>query len=1728
MFWEIDPHKKPIKPQLFISKPNREIIGKLSEAYNVNHTIKLVELNEIEFDIPYEVQVNNVIIDNNNLTKIKNKYLILVKLGELQEWYTITNISDRSDDQKEVKHISATSIPYDLRYKLIRDVQLESKNAKEALNIVLGSTLWSINYLDADFELTYRDFDFSSVTVLDAINVIANTFNAIIRWNTVNMTIDLVKPEFLGVNRGLKFSYGHYLKTLDKEVNTDEMATRLKVFGKDGLSIESVNDTGQNYLENFNYFIYPFERDANRNVLKHSDYMSDDLCHSLLDYNELIDGLKGQFSSLLSQKESLISQRSTREAEMASLRNDEKIITDIQTLQQFDERMWFYKEIYNGSSRLFTTQINPQLSYVVLCKVQSDVNISVSLDGINRNVYANQWTVLGKVTLSNFIMVEVSGTSLNNEVFIQIANITENEYSASSNEAALIEKYSLNNKEMQIQIKQNELNVLQNQIDSVDSQINTLKDTVAPENNFSSVLLQELNQFVIEKEFIDENYVDPKELYDAAKEKFKELQIPQLSIDIDIVNFLEVIEEQHNWSKLNLGDDVIIDYKRMGVKVSAKIIEIALDYEGYTINLTISNVKEIDDENKYFKDFMNKSMNTSTAVDLSKNKWTQTIHSTGEISQILEHFWDKVTNEVNTAANEFVTYDRTGITIKDPNDPLRFLRATHGALAITRSGGIRYETAITADGIIAERLMGKILLTERVVIGDDDGIWTTTGAKTDIVDRCGRNVMKIGLYDTTPDKFGILLNRYASEDCSSNDVINQVILDRDEGFKITQWNGVEFVNKLYADVNGLLWAEDMTTKRLRILSDTNELMLDSFTKYMDIGKFENIITDGKLTAIEKLQVKGERERIMSEYTKLLAQIDIYRVTTRDNTIRIDGTNYTNSYNELMVYLAPLLADMDETSAIDRNEFIAKFKSYYDETVNIINAINASIKYSSLQLGSYYNNIVFDAINGITVTRSDNLYQTRLNATEGISISKDDNGTWVKKFYVNLDGRLQAEDLVAKRLQILNDLDDPILDADTNYLNIGKFDTIITDGKLTPIEKLTLKQEWETIQTEYAKLKYQAEQYEYSDRDGRTISHITIPPFTSAYVALGNYVTPLLADMSATTPVDRDEFKTKFQAYYDEAKRIINEITNALKYSSLLFGIEYTNKIKIDAITGFEATRSDNLYKTVINATEGIAIKKNVSGNWVNKFYVNLEGFLQAEDLVAKRLQIINGNDNIMLDANTNYLNIGRFETIITDGKLTPIEKLTLKQEWETIQTEYVKLLNRANQYRYSARDNNTISHIDIPPFTAAYNTLNAYVNPLISNMSTTTSVDRTVFKNTFQAYYDQAQRIINEITNVMKYSSLQFNTNYNNTIIDAINGVTVTRNDGLIQTRMNATEGISITRGGVPKFYVDTNGILHTEDLVAKRLRITADPIGGSTQDTLLIDADTRTMYLNNMNLIGAGVITGQQLLVNNIFANEGTVNDLMVNRLRTMKKNPNVSETVDYIDVQDNYVKFITATISSRTHARADNNELLYWTDSSMKYQTFEETSYPVYQYEVNNIQEKVIDTFLGSGANANPFRVRGAGDGATSVTVDSVQYDSARAYEYKYNGGFIQRYLSSNYGMNRSITMMDTGILIEAEEELIDNQSKNFRIKTETGYIKLEHSSGAIVQINDTGTEISATLSNNSKFSLSDSGLDADIQGSISLKSTGAIEISAGQAIDINTPQSLTLQGGNIHFNP
>ena len=96
-----------------------------------------------------------------------------------------------------------------------------------------------------------------------------------------------------------------------------------------------------------------------------------------------------------------------------------------------------------------------------------------------------------------------------------------------------------------------------------------------------------------------------------------------------------------------------------------------------------------------------------------------------------------------------------------------------------------------------------------------------------------------------------------------------------------------------------------------------------------------------------------------------------------------------------------------------------------------------------------------------------------------------------------------------------------------------------------------------------------------------------------------------------------------------------------------------------------------------------------------------------------------------------------------DSKLTPVEKIQLKTDYESITAEFATTLAAADAF-------NLTSSSERAGYNAAYDALKKLVDPLLVKMNETSGVDRNVFRQRFKDYYDTKAKLLKKISDTSK------------------------------------------------------------------------------------------------------------------------------------------------------------------------------------------------------------------------------------------------------------------------------------------------------------------------------------------------------------------------------------------
>ena len=261
--------------------------------------LKLGGIHELTFTIPHFINEDSEAQRNPHVDSIKEKMLLKVVLSGVSEWFIVDSIEEDGSDE-DLFNVTAFSLGYELTHKNIPVLENATATYGAMMREVLDGTSWSFDE-DADStEGAIRTIEMNDVNALDAIIQMSEAFNRVILWDTNNKKVSFKKLEEIGVYKGLRLDYGKLLKTIRRERTTDELVTRLYAFGNEGLGIAGVNPTGQSYIEDFSYFMYPFKRDVNtKETISSSHFMSDELCHAILDHKALLDTYAPQINNLM-------------------------------------------------------------------------------------------------------------------------------------------------------------------------------------------------------------------------------------------------------------------------------------------------------------------------------------------------------------------------------------------------------------------------------------------------------------------------------------------------------------------------------------------------------------------------------------------------------------------------------------------------------------------------------------------------------------------------------------------------------------------------------------------------------------------------------------------------------------------------------------------------------------------------------------------------------------------------------------------------------------------------------------------------------------------------------------------------------------------------------------------------------------------------------------------------------------------------------------------------------------------------------------------------------------------------------------------------------------------------------------------------------------------------------------------------------------------------------------
>lgn len=712
-------------PKLWLCKPDGTRIERIADFSKLGGTFKFTNVNTLHFDLPLQVfsEDTKQIERNKVVDLVKNKYLIDYRYNGYRDIFVIDDIKKSANDSDFIT-LNLDSRASELNKKAANEIELLGSTIPQMMNKILSvyAPLWKLGHVDGKIIDVKRELTGSNTTVNALIDNICSLFDAVAIYNNINRTISFYHKDNVGTNRGLRVRENSYLKSFEDQFVSKDIVTRLYPFGQSGLTIQSVNPAGSSYIEDFSYFMSPFKRDNNRNVLQHSDYMSDELCHALLDYQEFYASKKDQAGELSKQYSALLKEHSQEVFRLNQLSA---------TLQRLNERVELIKpksEYIDLGTKIKNFKITVPKSSYYLIMIRNDGSFArIKFNNKQYDIPSGEWLYI-KLKTGKFndatkfekqLEYPLEILSANANLRVVYTRSSEGDYEEEDTKT-IEEKYNLEKYKILVKDQEKVVASIERRLKAFEDQKASVIRSMNAKNFLSEKLYNERELYVFESVWTEENHTDAQELYDDAVKQMKEQKKINRTITVDLVNFIQSLDHKDDWDKLNVGDKVVFQNKIFNTKIKAYITEMQLDFQTNQVKITISDIFDYKDLDTIIAEKLAQTTSTSSQVDFHKQQIREQTGRITDMTRLIEGEWDANKKRV-MAGNETVDIGSHGVKVISKENPNEFVIMVGGVIAMTRDNGETFKTGITPEGINAEMLIGKMIVGETLTFENESG-----------------------------------------------------------------------------------------------------------------------------------------------------------------------------------------------------------------------------------------------------------------------------------------------------------------------------------------------------------------------------------------------------------------------------------------------------------------------------------------------------------------------------------------------------------------------------------------------------------------------------------------------------------------------------------------------------------------------------------------------------------------------------------------------------------------------------------------------------------------------------------------------------------------------------------------------------------------------------------------------------------------------------------------------
>ena len=379
----------------------------------------------------------------------------------------------------------------------------------------------------------------------------------------------------------------------------------------------------------------------------------------------------------------------------------------IDNLTYYRNNTYMSKDLLNALDRYdkVTTQLFQQFTALRtnLTNEQENIdNLNEQIDTLKSNqlTYEQEQTALIK-TLSSYPNGNVTISS----------NLKQLKAQMDSNDA------TLQSTQAKLTTAQNDLNNIMSQLEEIGNQYDMSKTTDWGGLIFTSELLDEYDNFILEDVYSNTSCTTPEQLYQQTQLEIAKLNTPTYTFSLTVDDFLESLpfnEEEKMNITLNLGDSIRAKNKNMNydgyVRLVGYTVTPSTSQQQGSLQLTFSTTNTTNSSINSFSNTMNQIISTTHEVDVNKYYWNMSKGTADWVEQFSTNSLNLVSQAIQgkTEVNE-ININENGIFLADANNTQEQLALTNNIIAMTTDGWNSAEVAITPYWI-----NGKLICSESI------------------------------------------------------------------------------------------------------------------------------------------------------------------------------------------------------------------------------------------------------------------------------------------------------------------------------------------------------------------------------------------------------------------------------------------------------------------------------------------------------------------------------------------------------------------------------------------------------------------------------------------------------------------------------------------------------------------------------------------------------------------------------------------------------------------------------------------------------------------------------------------------------------------------------------------------------------------------------------------------------------------------------------------------------